>query len=319
MSHSAPLWAVVVCLASLTAHAQTWPAKSIRLINPFSPGAAVDVVARNFAVKLTDALGQQVVVENRLGGGGNIASEFVARSSADGYTLLMVALPFASNPSLYKQMRYDPQRDFTPISMVTSTALVLCVHPSVPAKNTAELIGLAKKNPGDLHFPSAGNGSSMHLAGELFAMMAGIRTVHVPYKGSAPGVIDLVSGRLHFMFNPMPEPLPFIKAGKLRALASTTQNRVSALPELPPVAQAVPGYEVLTWHGVVAPVGTPAPVIGRLHSEIIKALRTPDFAARLISLGLEIQGNTPEQFAQFIKDETVKWAKVIKATGATVD
>ena len=231
----------------------------------------------------------------------------------------MVALPFASNPSLYKQMRYDPQRDFTPISMVTSTALVLCVHPSVPAKNTAELIGLAKKNPGDLHFPSAGNGSSMHLAGELFAMMAGIRTVHVPYKGSAPGVIDLVSGRLHFMFNPMPEPLPFIKAGKLRALASTTQNRVSALPELPPVAQAVPGYEVLTWHGVVAPVGTPAPVIGRLHSEIIKALRTPDFAARLISLGLEIQGNTPEQFAQFIKDETVKWAKVIKATGATVD
>jgi tripartite-type tricarboxylate transporter receptor subunit TctC len=178
---------------------------------------------------------------------------------------------------------------------------------------------LAKKHPGDLSFPSAGNGTSMHLAGELFNMMTGIQTVHVPYKGSGPGVLDLVSGRLQFMLNPMPEPVPFIKSGKLRALATSTLKRISALPDLPPIAETVPGYEVLTWQGFVAPAGTPKPIIDRLHTEIIKALKDPEFESRMRGLGMELYGTTPEEFAQFIKTENAKWAKVIKATGARID
>ena len=311
--------AILAASLPLNAHAQTYPVKPIRVINAFAPGGASDVVARNFAAKLTESLGQQVTVENRPGAGGNIAGELVARSPADGYTLLIGTFFLSTNPSLYANMTYDSQKDFAPISMVTAAPLILCAHPSVPTRSTKELVALAKQHPGELYFPSAGNGTSMHLAGELFNMMAGIKTVHVPYKGSAPGVLDLVSGRLHFMLNPMPEPVPFIKAGKLRALATSTPNRIAALPELPPVADAVPGYEVLTWHGFVAPAGTPAEVIRRLNSELIKALKNPEFESRMRGLGLELYGTTPEQFAQFIKDENAKWAKVIKATGARID
>jgi tripartite-type tricarboxylate transporter receptor subunit TctC len=311
--------AILAANLSGHAHAQTYPVKPIRLINAFAPGGASDVVARNFAAKLTEYLGQQVTVDPRTGAGGNIAAELAARSPADGYTLLMGTFFLATNPSLYSKMSYDPQKDFAPISMLTAAPLILCVHPSVPAKSTRELVALAKQHPGELYFPSAGNGTSMHLAGELFNMMTGIKTVHVPYKGSGPGVLDLVSGRLHFMLNPMPEPVPFIKSGKLRALATTTRNRISALPELPPVAEAVPGYEVLTWQGLVAPAGTPAEIINRLNSELVKALKNPEFEARMRGMGLELYGTTPEQFAQFIKDEHAKWAKVIKATGARID
>ena len=311
--------AILAANLSGHAHAQTYPVKPIRLINAFAPGGASDVVARNFAAKLTEYLGQQVTVDPRTGAGGNIAAELAARSPADGYTLLMGTFFLATNPSLYSKMSYDPQKDFAPISMLTAAPLILCVHPSVPAKSTRELVALAKQHPGELYFPSAGNGTSMHLAGELFNMMTGIKTVHVPYKGSGPGVLDLVSGRLHFMLNPMPEPVPFIKSGKLRALATTTRNRISALPELPPVAEAVPGYEVLTWQGLVAPAGTPAGIINRLHAELIKALKDPEFESRMRGMGLELYGTTPEQFAQFIKDEHAKWAKVIKATGARID
>ena len=301
------------------AAAQTYPTRTIRLVNPFSPGAASDLVARNFAAKLSESMGQQVVVETRLGFSGNIAGEFVARSPADGYTLLMGSPFLAVNTSLYPKMTYDPQKDFTPISMVTAAPLILCVHPTLPVKTTKELIALAKKNPDELYYASAGNGSSMHLAGELFNMMAGIKSRHVPYKGSAAGVIDLVSGRLHYMINPMPEPLGFIKTGKLRALATTTPNRIAALPDVPPLADAVPGYEVITWHGIVAPAGTPTEVVNRLHTEIVKALKTPEFSARLREMGLELYGTTPAQFAQFIRSENVKWAKVIKATGLSLD
>ena len=311
--------AIFAASLPLHGHAQTYPVKPIRVINAFAPGGASDVVARNFAAKLTESLGQQVTVDDRPGAGGNIAAELVARSPADGYTLLMGTFFLSTNPSLYSKMTYDSQKDFAPISMVTAAPLILCVHPSVPAKSTRELVALAKQHPGELYFPSAGNGTSMHLAGELFNMMTGIKTVHVPYKGSGPGVLDLVSGRLHFMLNPMPEPVPFIKSGKLRALATSTPNRIAALPELPPVAEAVPGYEVLTWQGLVAPAGTPAEVIKRLNSELVKALKNPEFEARMRSMGLELYGTTPEQFAQFIKDENAKWAKVIKATGARID
>jgi tripartite-type tricarboxylate transporter receptor subunit TctC len=301
------------------AHAQSYPSKPVRLVNAFAPGGASDVVARNFALKLTDYLGRQVTVENRVGAGGNVASEYVARSPADGYTILMGTLFLATNQSLYSKLTWDPQRDFAPISMVTASPLILCVHPTLPAKSTKELIALAKKQPGVLNFPSAGNGTSMHLSGELFNMMAGIKTQHVPYKGSAPGVIDLVSGQVHFMLNPMPEPMPFIKAGKLRALATSTAKRIAALPDLPPVAEAVPGYETITWQGFLAPAGTPKDIIDRLHAEFVKALKDAEFAARMRGMGLELYGTTPAEFSQYIRSENAKWAKVIKATGARVD
>lgn len=304
---------------SLNCHSQSYPVKPIRMINAFAPGGASDVVARNFAGKLTEYLGQQVTVDPRTGAGGNIAAELAARSPADGYTLLMATFFLATNQSLYAKLSWDPQKDFAPISMLTAAPLILCVHPSLPVKSTRDLIALAKKQPGALYFPSAGNGTSMHLATELFNMMTGIKTEHVPYKGSGPGVLDLVSGRLHFMLNPMPEPVPFIKSGRLRALATSTSNRISALPDLPPVAEAVPGYEVLTWQGLVAPAGTPTEIINRLNAALIKALKDPEFESRMRGMGLELYGTTPEQFAQFIRNESAKWAKVIKATGARID
>jgi tripartite-type tricarboxylate transporter receptor subunit TctC len=319
MKSSLLILAIVTAGGYLPAFAQSYPTKSVRLINAFAPGGASDVVARNFAAKLTESMGQQVTVENRVGAGGNIASEFVARSPADGYTILMGTLFLATNQSLYSKLTWDPQKDFAPISMVTASPLILCVHPSLPVRNTKELIALAKKRPGELNFPSAGNGTSMHLSGELFNMMAGIKTQHVPYKGSGPGVLDLVSGRVQFMLNPMPEPVPFINTGRLRALATSTAKRISALPDLPPVAEALPGFETITWQGFLVPAGTPKAIVDRLQGEFVKALKDPDFASRLRGMGLEIYGTTPLEFAQFIRDENVKWGKVIKATGARID
>ena len=313
------IFGMCAVVVGIPGHAQPYPSKPVRLINAFAPGGASDVVARSFANKLTDYLGRQVTVENRVGAGGNVASEYVARSPADGYTILMGTLFLATNQSLYSKLSWDPQKDFAPISMVTASPLILCVHPSLPVKNTKELIALAKKRPGELNFPSAGNGTSMHLSGELFNMMAGIKTQHVPYKGSAPGVIDLVSGQVQFMLNPMPEPVAFIKDGRLRALATSTPKRISALPDLPPVAEAIPGYETITWQGFLVPTGTPREIIDRLHAEFIKALKDPEFAARMRGMGLELYGTTPSEFSQYIRDENAKWAKVIKATGARVD
>ena len=313
------IFGIFAMASSLPGGAQPYPAKPVRLINAFAPGGASDVVARSFANKLTDYLGRQVTVENRVGAGGNVASEYVARSPADGYTLLMGTLFLATNQSLYSKLTWDAQRDFAPISMVTASPLILCVHPSLPVRNTKDLIALAKKRPGELNFPSAGNGTSMHLSGELFNMMAGIKTQHVPYKGSAPGVIDLVSGQVQFMLNPMPEPMAFIKDGRLRALATSTAKRISALPDLPPVAEAIPGYETITWQGFLVPAGTPKEIIDRLHAELIKALKDPEFASRMRGMGLEVYGTTPAEFSQFIREENVKWTKVIKATGARVD
>jgi tripartite-type tricarboxylate transporter receptor subunit TctC len=310
---------LLMALPAAPAAAQTYPTKNVRIINAFAPGGASDVVARSFAVRLTELLGQQVTVENRVGAGGNIAAEYVVRSAPDGYTILMGTFFLATNPSLYSKLTWDPQKDFAPVSMLAASPLILCVHPSLPVKSTQELIALAKKRPGDLNFPSAGNGTSMHLSGELFNMMAGIKTQHVPYKGSGPGVLDLVSGRVQFMLNPMPEPVPFIKSGKLRALATSTAKRIAALPDLPPVADALPGYETITWQGFVVPAGTPKNVIDRLYGAAVKVVKEPEFAARMRGMGLEIYGTTPAEFAQFIRDESVKWGKVIRATGARLD
>jgi len=315
------IWTTTLAAATFCAPAgaQTYPSKPIRLINAYAPGGASDVVARAFAAKLTDLLGQQVTVDPRVGAGGNIAAEIAARSPADGYTLLMSTIFLSTNQSLYSKLSWDPQKDFAPVSMLTAAPLILCVHPSLPVKTTQELIALAKKQPGQLNFPSAGNGSSMHLGTELFNMMAGIKATHVPYKGSGPGVLDVISGRLEFMLNPMPEPVPFIKSGKLRGLATSTLKRINALPDLPPVADALPGFEVLTWQGIVAPAGTPVEIINRLNGELIKALKDAEFESRLRGMGLEIYGTTPEQFAKLIRDDNAKWTKVIKATGARID
>ena len=312
------IFVLAVSLVS-SAHAQSYPAKNIRLINAYAPGGASDVVARAFAQKLTEYLGQQVTVENRVGAGGNIAAEYVARSAPDGYTILMSTIFLATNASLYSKLTWDAQKDFAPISMVTASPLILCVHPSLPVKNTKELIALAKQRPGELNFPSAGNGTSMHLSGELFNLMAGIKTQHIPYKGSAPGVLDVVSGRVQFMLNPMPEPVPFIQSGKLRALATSTVKRIEALPDIPPVAEALPGFETITWQGPVAPAGTPKAVIDRLHTEFTRALKDPEFASRMRGMGLELYGTTPAEFAQLIREEHAKWGKVIRATGAKLD
>lgn len=311
--------AAIMAALSAAAHSQTYPSKPIRLINAYAPGGASDVVARAFAQKLTELLGQQVTVDPRVGAGGNIAAEIAARSPADGYTLLMSTIFLSTNQSLYSKLSWDPQKDFAPVSMLTAAPLILCVHPSLPVKTTQELIALAKAKPGQLDFPSAGNGSSMHLGTELFNMMAGIKATHVPYKGSGPGVLDVISGRLQYMLNPMPEPVPFIKAGKLRGLATSTLKRINALPDLPPIADALPGFEVLTWQGIVAPAGTPADIINRLNAELLKSLKDPEFESRLRGMGLEIFGTTPDQFAKLIRDDNAKWAKVIKATGARID
>ena len=310
---------VLAAAVASPALAQNYPVKNVRLINAYAPGGASDVVARAFANKLTEYLGQQVTVENRVGAGGNIAAEYVARSAPDGYTILMSTIFLATNISLYSKLSWDPQKDFAPISMVTASPLILCVHPSLPVKNTRELIALAKQRPGELNFPSAGNGSSMHLSGELFNLMAGIKTQHVPYKGSAPGVLDVVSGRVQFMLNPMPEPMAFIQSGKLRALATSTAKRIEALPDIPPVAEALPGFETITWQGPVAPAGTPKPIIDRLHTEFVKALKDTDFAGKMRAMGLELYGTTPAEFTQLVKSETEKWGKVIRATGARLD
>ena len=306
-------------LAQTSATGQSYPVKNVRLINAYAPGGASDVVARSFAAKLTEYMGQQITVENRVGAGGNIASEYVARSAPDGYTVLMGTLFLATNASLYSKLTWDAQKDFAPVSMVTASPLILCVHPSLPAKSTQELIALAKKRPGELNFPSAGNGTSMHLSGELFNMMAGIKAQHVPYKGSAAGVLDLVSGRVQFMLNPMPEPMPFIQSGKLRALATSTAKRIGALPHLPPVAEALPGFETITWQGPLVPAATPKSIVDRLHNDFTKALKDPEFAARMRGMGLELYGTTPAEFAQLIREESVKWGKVIRATGAKLD
>jgi tripartite-type tricarboxylate transporter receptor subunit TctC len=265
-------------------------------------------------------MGHPWSVENRPGAGGNIAAEYVVRSAADGHTLLQGFPGLAINPSLYAKLSYDPQKDLAPISLVSASALMLVSHPSLPVKSPKELIALAKARPGELHFPSAGNGTSSHMGGELFKAMAGINVVHVPYKGAAQGLLDLVSGRLHFMVNPVPEMLPYVQPGKLRGLAVTSAKRVHVVPDLPTIAEAaLPGYEMTTWNGLVAPASTPREVVARLNSETLKALRTPDLGEKLRGMGLEILAGTPEQFAAFMRDETVKWARVVKASGARIE
>jgi tripartite-type tricarboxylate transporter receptor subunit TctC len=311
----------LLSLAAAAASAEAYPTKLIRMIVPFPAGGTTDILARSVGQKLSEALGQQVIIDNRPGAGGNIGSDMVAKAAPDGYTLLMGTVgTHAINSSLYAKMPFDHIKDFAPITLVAAVPNVLVVNPAVEAKSVQELIALAKAKPGQLSFASSGNGTSIHLSGELFKTMAGVDMLHVPYKGSAPALTDLIGGQVNLMFDNLPSSLAHIKAGKLRALAVTSSKRSAALPDVPTIAEAgLPGFEASSWFGVFAPAGTAKEIVTRLNMEIVKALNSPELKERLAAQGAEAVGNSPEQFAAHIKSETAKWAKVVKASGATVD
>ena len=303
------------------AYSQNYPAKAIRFVVPFPPGGPLDISARAIGQKLTEAWKQSVIIDNRPGAGGNIGADNVAKSVPDGYSILMGAVStHAINPNLYAKMPYDALRDFAPITLVTTVPNVLVVHPSVPAKNVRELITLAKGRPGQLNFASGSTGSTGHLAGELFKTMAAVDMVHVPYKGAAPAVTDLVAGHVSLMFDNLASALPQIKAGRTRALAVTTLTRSAMVPDLPTIDESsLKGFDLTTWFGVFAPAGVPPAILGALHREITRALDATDLRSRLAAIGAQPTPNTPEAFATFIKTEHTKYARVIKASGARVD
>lgn len=296
--------------------ADIYPVRPIRMIVAYPPGGGTDQVGRVMADQLAQQLGQNVVVDNRGGATGNIGTELAARAVPDGYTLLMGNVaPNAVNVSMFRKLGFDPVKDFAPISLVAVTPNILVAHPSVPVKTVKDLVALAKAKPGVLNFPSAGVGSSSHLAGEMLKSMAGIDMVHVPYKGGGPALIATIAGQVQIMFATMPAAMPHVKSGKVRPVAVTTAKRSLAMPDLPTIAESgVPGYEAATWYGLLAPARTPKPVIDRLHGETVKILAGPT-RQRLEAQGFEPDGGTPAAFAAYIKSEIAKWAKVIRTAG----
>ncbi len=309
--------AIALLAGASVSAAQDYPLRPIRMIVPSTPGGSVDTLARTVGTHLSQRWGQQVVVDNRPGAGGAIAAETTAKAPPDGYTLIMATIAsMATNVSLARSLPYDPVRDFAPVTQVASQQLVLLVHLSVAAKSPAELIQMAKAKPGQLSFASAGNGSGGHLSGELFKLLAGVDIVHVPYKGIAPALIDVMSGQVAMTFASVISATPPIKSGKVRALAVTGAHRSPALAEIPTMAESgVRGYEASTWYGVLAPKATPRAIVMKLHDEIVAILKLPEVKDRLLNEGAEPVGNTPEQFGEFIKAEIAKWGKVIKAAG----
>jgi tripartite-type tricarboxylate transporter receptor subunit TctC len=307
------LGAVWFCGGIAQAQAQNYPVKPVRLLVGYAAGGAVDFFARIMAQRLGEYLGQQVVVDNRAGAGSNIASELVAKAPPDGYTLLVANIAFAVNPSLFAKLPFDPVRDFAPVGQFTALTNVLVVHPSVPVTSVKELIALAKAKPGKLNYGSAGNGSSTHLAAELFKNQAGLNIVHIPYNGAAPAIVALLGGQVDLMFATVPTALPQVKAGRMRALAVASAQRSAVAPQWPTVAESgLPGFEVSSWIGIIAPAGTPAPIIARVNQEIGKIARLPEIQEQFAREGGEATTNTPEQFAAYIKSEIAKWGKVVQ-------
>ncbi len=310
----------VLCGSMPFAVAEGYPSKPIRIIVPYPPGGFNDTLARTLGQKLNQKWGQSVVVDNRPGGGTTIGTNLVAKAPADGHTLLVVSFAFGVNPSLYQQLPYDTRRDFAPVVLAAGTANVLVVNPQLPVKSVLDLIALAKAKPGKLNYASAGNGSSNHLSMELFKSMAGVDMVHVPYKGSAPAVTDLIGGQVDVMFDNVPNVLQHVKAGKLRGLAVSSKARSPFTPDLPTVAEAgVPGFDVSVWFGVVAPSGTPKAVVFQLNAEINRILKLPEVVESFHKQGVDPLGGTPDAFAEFLRDQSVKWAKVVKDSGAKAE
>jgi len=314
-----PLSILAAALAATTgtAMAQAYPVKPIRFIVPSTPGGSVDTLARTVGTRLADKWGQQVIVDNRSGAGGAIAGELVAKSPPDGYTLLVgTVASLATNVSLQKKLPYDPMKDFAPVTLIATQNLMLLVHPSLPVKSVKELTALAKKKPGSLSFSSAGNGTGGHLSGELYKMLAGIDLLHVPYKGVAPAMIDVVSGQVTMTFASILSGSQQVKSGRLRALAVTGARRSPAVADLPTMMEAgVAGYESATWYGIVAPAGTPADIVNRLSGEIVAMLKSPEMSDRLSKEGADPVGNNPAEFSRHIQTEIEKWRKVIRAAG----
>ena len=312
--------ALLVVAAPVVLGQAAYPTRPVRLVVPFPAGGTTDILARAAAQKLSEAWGQQVIVDNRPGAAGNIGAELVAKSAPDGYTLLMGTVgTHAINASLYAKMPYDQVKDFAPVILVAGVPNVLVVNPQLPVNTVAELIAYAKANPGKLNFASSGSGTSIHLSGELFKTMTGVQMTHVPYKGSAPALTDLMGGQVQLMFDNLPSSLAFIKAGKLRAIAVTSTTRAAALPDTPAVADTVPGFEASSWFGILAPAGTPREIVAKINGEISKWLASPDAKEKLAAQGADVAGGTPEDFAKHIQTETAKWAKVVKESGAKVD
>jgi tripartite-type tricarboxylate transporter receptor subunit TctC len=314
--------AAVVVAAPASAQAPAWPTKPIRLVVPFAPGGSSEIIARSLAGKLSQSLGQQVCVENKPGGAGNVAMEEVKRAPADGYTLILGHVgTLAVNPAMFgKTLPYDPVKDFAPVSLVATVPNVIAVNNELPVKTLAELVALARKEPGKLNYGSAGNGSAGHLAMEYFKMQAKVDIVHVPYRGTGPMLTDLLGGQLQMTFNGVPPIAGQIKAGKLRPIAVGSAKRVPSLPDVPTIAESgYPGFETSQWYGILVPAGTPAPVIERLHREIVAALRNPDTTRRIVDDGGVAVGDTPQEFAAVIASEAKRWGEVVRAAGVKPD
>jgi tripartite-type tricarboxylate transporter receptor subunit TctC len=308
-------------LAPCLALAQAYPSKPIRLIVPYAPGGATDIIARAAAIELSKTLGQPVTVDNRPGAGGNVGSEMAAKSPPDGYTMVMTASSLHGiTPFLYTQLNYDPNKDLVPVIVFASFANVLVLNPGVKANSVKELIALARAQPGRLTCASSGSGSTIHMSCEMFKHMLGLDITHVPYKGSGPAVTDLIGGQVNLMFDNIPSAISHVRAGKLRALATTGPARAAAMPELPTMIESgVPGYESTAWFGLTMPAGTPKEIIARMNADGQKAARSPEFVKRMTELGYEIVGGTPERMAEMIKDEIRRWGPIVKASGAKVD
>ena len=312
--------ALAFCAASL-AQAQGYPNKPIRLIVPFTPAGAVDIASRAIGLELAKNLGVTVTPDNRPGAGGNIGGAEAARAAPDGYTLFMTTSGISAiNPALYSKMPFDPIKDLAPVSALVSLNNVLVLHPSVKANSVAEVIALAKSEPGKINYASSGSGTSIHMSAEMFKFITKVDMIHIPYKGSAPAVTDLLGGQVMMMFDNIPSALPHIKAGKLRAIATTGARRDPALPDLPTIAESgVPGYESGVWFGLTVPAGTPKDVIARINEAALKGTKSPDFVKRMTELGYNIIGSTPEQMTEMLKAETARWTPIVKASGAKAD
>ena len=297
-----------------------YPNRPVRMIIPFSPGGSNDIMGRLVAGKLTQSMGEQVVVDNRPGASGIIGTDIAAKSAPDGYTVLVMSLTFAVNPSLHSKLPYDTAKDLIPVTLIASAPLMLVVHPSLPTKTVKEFIAYTKANPGKLNFGSGGPGSTPHLAGEMLKSMAGIKMAHIPYKGGGPALADLVGGQIQLMLENIPSTLPFVKSGKLRGLAITSKQRSPTVPDMPTLDEAgVKGFDLTGWNGLFVPRGTPRAIINLLHAETVKALAAPDVKQRLAAMSAVGGGESPAQFSAFVKAETEKWAKISKEAGLKVD